>query len=354
MKIAQVAPLYEAVPPYLYGGTERVVAHLTDALVDQGHQVTLFASGEARTRATLVATRRQAIRLDPAVLKSDLASHLSMLDEVRRMADEFDVLHFHIDMLHFPLFEDLAGRTLTTLHGRLDIADLPDTYRRWKKYPLVSISDNQRKPLPDGNWYATVHHGIAADSCRFSDSARGDYLAFLGRISPEKRPDRAIEIAKLSGVPLRIAAKVDNVDRDYFEREIRPLLDHPLVEFLGEIGDEHKSQFLGDARALLFPIDWPEPFGLVMIEAMACGTPVIAWRRGSVPEIVDPGVTGYIVDDVAQAAEAVEAVRRLPRARVRAVFEERFTAQAMAQHYAQLYWQLARDSRAALLEGEAA
>jgi glycosyltransferase involved in cell wall biosynthesis len=354
MKIAQIAPLYEAVPPRLYGGTERVVAHLTDALVRQGHEVTLFSSADAQTSASLVATRAQSLRLDPRVLKSDLACHLSMLHEVRRRADQFDVLHFHIDMLHFPLFEELAGRTLTTLHGRLDLVDLPDTYRRWKEFPLVSISDDQRKPLPDANWHATVHHGIAEDDYRFSEMPGGDYLAFLGRISPEKRPDRAIEIAKASGVPLRIAAKVDNVDREYFEREIRPLLDHPLVEYVGEIGDEQKSRFLGDARALLFPIDWPEPFGLVMIEAMACGTPVIAWRRGSVPEILDDGVTGCIVDSVEEAVEAVETVRHLSRSRVRAVFERRFTAQAMAQRYAQLYWHLARDRRAARLEGEAA
>ncbi|MDM0002782.1 glycosyltransferase family 4 protein [Variovorax sp. J22P240] len=354
MKIAQVAPLYEAVPPRLYGGTERVVAHLTDALVDEGHEVTLFASGDARTRAALVATRKQALRLDPAALKSDLASHLSMLHEVRRRADEFDVLHFHIDMLHFPVFEDMAARTLTTLHGRLDIDDLSDTYRRWPNYPLVSISDDQRRSLPDASWYATVHHGVDAASYRFNGSPRGDYLAFLGRISPEKRPDRAIEIARLAGVPLRMAAKVDDVDRDYFERKVRPLLTHPLVEYIGEIGDEDKSEFLGHARALLFPIDWPEPFGLVMIEAMACGTPVIAWRCGSVPEVVDPGVTGLIVDDMAQAVDAVHAVRGLRRSRVRAAFEERFTARAMANRYVQLYWQLVRDSRTALLEGEAA
>jgi glycosyltransferase involved in cell wall biosynthesis len=354
MKIAQIAPLHEAVPPRLYGGTERVVAHLADALVDQGHEVTLFASGDACTRARLVATRERALRLDPAVLKSDLASHLSMLHEVRRHADEFDVLHFHTDMLHFPLFEDIAGCTLTTLHGRLDMADLADTYSRWNNFALVSISDRQRKEMPDANWYATVHHGVDPAAFRFNPAPRGDYLAFLGRISPEKRPDRAIAIACAAGVPLRIAAKVDNVDRDYFEREIHPLLAHPLVEYIGEIGAERKSEFLGQARALLFPIDWPEPFGLVMIEAMACGTPVIAWRCGSVPEVVEDGKTGFIVDDMAQAVDAVEGVRRLSRARVRAEFEERFTAQAMANRYVQLYWQLARDSRAALLAGEAA
>jgi glycosyltransferase involved in cell wall biosynthesis len=344
MKIAQIAPLYEAVPPRLYGGTERVVAHLTNALVGQGHDVTLFAAGDARTQGTTIATRRQALRLDPTPLKSDLASHLSMLHEVRRRADEFDLLHFHVDLIHFPLFEDIAERTLTTLHGRLDICDLRDTYRRWNGFPLVSISNSQREPLPDANWLATVHHGVEGAGYRFSAAPGGDYLAFLGRISPEKRPDRAIAIAKAAGVPLRIAAKVDAVDRDYFQREIEPLLDHSLVSYIGEIGDREKSDFLGNARALLFPIDWPEPFGLVMIEAMACGTPVIAWRCGSVPELIEEGVTGCIVDDVAQAVEAVECVRRLPRERVRAVYDKHFTAQAMAARYAQLYRQLTADN----------
>ena len=353
MKIAQIAPLYEAVPPLLYGGTERVVSHLTEALVDQGHQVTLFAAGDAVTRAELVAPRSRSLRLDPTPLKSDLASHLALLHEVRRRADEFDVLHFHIDMLHFPIFEHMASRTLTTLHGRLDIADLPDTYARWPQFPLASISDDQRLALPDANWCATVQHGVAAEDYRF-DPAGGGYLAFLGRISPEKRPDRAIAIAKAAGVPIRIAAKVDAADRDYFVREIEPLLDHPLVEFIGEIGNERKSEFLGGARALLFPIDWPEPFGLVMIEAMACGTPVIAWRCGSVPEIVEPGVSGFIVDSLEQAVAAVGQVGQLPRAAVRAAFQRRFTAHAMARRYARLYWQLASGSRAVLREEEAA
>ncbi|MEJ8826812.1 glycosyltransferase family 4 protein [Variovorax humicola] len=354
MRIAQIAPLYEAVPPRLYGGTERVVAHLTDALVAEGHEVTLFASGDAETRAELVASRKQALRLDPAPLKSDLASHLSLLHEVRRRANEFDVLHFHIDMLHFPLFESIAQRTLTTLHGRLDIADLSDTYRRWRQYPLVSISNAQRLPLLDANWYATVQHGMNATHYRFTPAVRDGYLAFLGRISPEKRPDRAITIARRSGIPVRIAAKVDQVDRDYFEREIRPLLHSSLVEYVGEIGDDQKSEFLGNARALLFPVDWPEPFGLVMIEAMACGTPVIAWRCGSVPEVVDDGVTGFIVDNLAQAIEAVKMAGHLPRDRIRAEFERRFTAEAMAQRYAQLYWQLAGHRRAESLQVTAA
>ena len=354
MKIAQIAPLCESVPPRLYGGTERVVAHLTEALVEQGHEVTLFASGDTVTSAKLVATRALPLRLDPAPLKSDLASHLTLLHEVRRRAHEFDVLHFHIDLLHFALFENIAERTLTTLHGRLDIADLLQVYERWPDYRLVSISDHQRTHLPDANWYSTVYHGMSPRGYQYSAQGSGGYLAFLGRISPEKRPDRAIEIAKAAGVPIRIAAKVDEVDRAYFEQRIRPLLDHPLVTYIGEIGDELKSDFLGQARALLFPIDWPEPFGLVMIEAMACCTPVIAWRCGSVPEIVQHGITGWIVDDIQQAVAAVDAVRHLPRARIRATFEQRFTAHAMATRYSQLYWQLARASRIAQLEGEAA
>ncbi|GAA4341448.1 glycosyltransferase family 4 protein [Pigmentiphaga soli] len=340
MKIAQVAPLYEAVPPRLYGGTERIVAHLANALADQGHDVTLFASADADTRARLVPVRDQALRLDPAPLKSDLACHLGMLDQLRRRAGEFDVLHFHIDLLHFPFFESIAGKTLTTLHGRLDLKDLDVAYRRWAGFPLVSISMAQRAPLPEANWHGNVHHGLDAAGYRPPARPAGDYLAFLGRISPEKRPDRAIAIARAAGLPLRIAAKVDAADRNYFEQRIRPMLDDPAVEFLGEIGDADKSDFLGNARALLFPIDWPEPFGLVMIEAMACGTPVIAWRCGSVPEVVDPGVTGVIVDSEAQAAEAVWQVQRLDRRQIRATFERRFSAAAMASNYVDLYRRL--------------
>ena len=343
MKIAQIAPLYEAVPPRLYGGTERVVAHLANALVDLGHEVTLFASADTRTRAELAPMRAQALRLDPAPLKSDLASHLHMLGELRQRAHEFDVLHFHVDLLHFPFFEHMAARTLTTLHGRLDIADLPGAYMRWKQYPLVSISRHQRKPLPFANWFATIAHGIDPAPYAFSPEP-GGYLAFLGRISPEKRPDRAIAIATRAGVPLRIAAKVDAADARYFEQEIRPLLDNPLVEFIGEIGDGDKAAFLGGARALLFPIDWPEPFGLVMIEAMACGTPVIGWRCGSVPEVIEHGVSGLIVDDEAQAVEAVHAVGALDRRRVRQAFDLRYSAHAMASAYVAQYARLAGGS----------
>jgi len=342
MKIAQIAPLYEAVPPLLYGGTERIVAHLSDALVELGHEVTLFASAESRTRARLAPARDQALRLDSTALKSDVAAHLAMLHEVRRRSDEFDLLHFHVDLLQFAVFADMAGKTLTTLHGRLDLKDLAQTYRSWPQFPLVSISHHQRKPLRFSNWADTVHHGIPETQYQFSPHARGGYLAFLGRISPEKRPDRAIAIAKAAGMPLRIAAKVDAADAAYFREEIEPLLNDDSIEFLGEIGDSDKSRFLGDATALLFPIDWPEPFGLVMIEAMACGTPVIAWNCGSVPEIVDDGVTGRVVDTLDEAVAAVAQVASLDRARIRQTFERRFTARTMAKHYVALYERLLR------------
>ncbi len=336
MKIAQVAPLYEAVPPKLYGGTERVVAHLCDALTDLGHEVTLFSSADARTRAELVPVRDQAIRLDTAPLKSDLAAHLSMLNELSRQQDRFDVIHFHVDMIHFPMFEAIASRTLTTLHGRLDIKDLPEVYRRWPRYPLVSISNAQRAALPFANWAGTVYHGFPEDLYRFEPTPRG-YLAFLGRISPEKGPDRAIAIAKRLGMPLKMAAKVDAADKAYFHREIEPLLDHPLIEFVGEINDEQKSDFLGGAEALLFPIEWPEPFGLVSIEAMACGTPVIGYRHGAVPEVIDDGVTGFVVDGEDEAVEAVRRARSLDRRAIRRGFDRRFSATAMARGYLDLY-----------------
>ena len=339
MRIAQVPPLYEAVPPRFYGGTERVVAHLTDALVDLGHDVTLFASGDARTKAELVVVRDQAMRLDPAPLKSDLAAHLAMLAEVRRQAHRFDVLHFHTDMIQFPMFEDMAGKTLTTLHGRLDLKDLAGVYRRWPQFPLVSISDDQRRPLPFANWAGTVLHGMAEEIYDFRPKSEG-YLAFLGRISPEKGPDRAIAIAKRLGKRLKIAAKIDAADRAYFHEEVEHLMDHPLIEFIGEIGDHQKSDFLGGADALLFPIDWPEPFGLVMIEAMACGTPVIAWNCGSVPSVVDDGLTGFIVNSEDEAVDAVMRLPRLNRKSIRSVFERRFTADVMAAAYETVYRQV--------------
>jgi glycosyltransferase involved in cell wall biosynthesis len=337
MKIAQIAPLYEAVPPLLYGGTERIVAYLSDALVELGHQVTLFASADACTRAKLVPVRDQAMRLDSHPLKSDLAAHLALLDEVRKRQDEFDILHFHIDLLHFPFFEDIAERTLTTVHGRLDIKDLPNAYRRWPQYRMISISDRQREPLPQANWLATVQHGVPEKLYCGSPGYRDGYLAFLGRISPEKRVDRAIALAIRAGRRLKIAAKVDAVDRGYFRDKIEPMLDNPLIDFVGEIGDSEKSDYLGGASALLFPIDWPEPFGLVMIEAMACGTPVIAWNCGSVPEVIDDGVTGFIVKTEDEAIEALARIGSLNRLRIRRVFERRFSATAMARRYLSVY-----------------
>jgi glycosyltransferase involved in cell wall biosynthesis len=340
MKIAQVAPLYEAVPPKLYGGTERVVAHLCDALVELGHEVTLFAAADASTKARLVAVRDQAIRLDAAPMKSDLAAHLKMLHEVKRRSSQFDVLHFHVDMVHFPMFELQARKTVTTLHGRLDLKDLPAAYECWPAYRLVSISDYQRSLLPGANWIATVPHGIPPSHFEALEHPGGGYLAFLGRISPEKRPDLAIRLACRAGIPLKIAAKVDTADAVYFEAVVKPLLGDPLIEFIGEIGDDYKPQFLANARALLFPINWPEPFGLVMIEAMACGTPVVAWNCGSVPEVLDEGVTGFIVNSEEEALAAIARLDQIDRRKVRAVFERRFTAMAMARGYVAVYARL--------------
>jgi glycosyltransferase involved in cell wall biosynthesis len=336
MRIAQIAPLIESVPPRLYGGTERIVSYLTEELVGQGHEVTLFASGDSLTSAELVPCSERALRLEPTV-RDPLPYYMVMLDRVRRRAAEFDVLHFHIDYLHFPLFRELAARTLTTQHGRLDLPDLPVAYQTFAEFPLVSISDDQRAPCPDWHWLRTVHHGLPLALYPLSPQAQGGYLAFLGRICPEKRPDHAIETARRAGLPLKIAAKVDRVDQAYFDEVIRPLLRDPLIEFVGEIGEQEKAAFLGGARALLFPIDWPEPFGLVMIEAMACGTPVIAYRRGSVAEVIEDGWTGFMVDDVAAAVAAVEDLDRLDRGMIRARFEQRFTARRMAKDYVLAY-----------------
>lgn len=337
MRIAQIAPLYESVPPKLYGGTERVVAHLTDALMDLGHEVTLFAAADSRTKAKLAPVRDQSIRLDAEPLKSDIASHLSMLYEVKRRLSQFDVLHFHIDMLHFPIFEQHAHKTITTLHGRLDLKDLPAAYARWPQYGLVSISDSQRAALPVAKWLATVPHGFPAQLYTYCERPSGRYLAFLGRMSPEKRPDVAIQLAVRAGIPLKMAAKVDTADIDYFNAVVKPLLKHPLIEFVGEIGDAEKSEFLGNSLGLLFPINWPEPFGLVMIEAMACGTPVVAWNCGSVPEVVENGVSGFVVNDEDEAISAIARLDKLDRGEVRAAFERRFTATAMARAYVDVY-----------------
>jgi glycosyltransferase involved in cell wall biosynthesis len=339
MRIAQVAPLYESVPPRYYGGTERIVSYLTEELVRLGHEVTLFASGDSQTKARLVAACPRSLRLDPECI-DQLAHHILMLERVQQRADEFDVIHFHVDYLHFPLSRRGDFANVTTLHGRLDIPDLVPLYEEYPDVPLISISDAQREPLPRVNWQATVYHGLPDDLYRYRPDA-GTYLAFLGRISPEKRVDRAIEIAHQVGIPIRIAAKVDRIDRDYFDSVIEPMLHHPLVEFVGEIGEDDKDEFLGDAQALLFPIDWPEPFGLVMIEAMACGTPVVAYASGSVPEIVEDGLTGFIVENEIAAADAID--RRLPllsRANIRARFEQRFTARRMANDYVAVYRRL--------------
>jgi glycosyltransferase involved in cell wall biosynthesis len=339
LKIAQIAPLAERVPPRFYGGTERVVSYLTEELVRRGHEVLLFASGDSVTSATLVPGARRALRLDPSACDA-LPPMVLLLEQARKRASEFDVLHFHIETLHFPLFRAMADRTLTTLHGRLDWPDLAAFYLEYGEMPVVSISDAQRRHLPHARWIATVPHGLPRNLFRFHPAPRGGYLAFLGRVSPEKRVDRAITIAKRAGIPLKIAAKVDRADVSYFEREIRPLLDHPLVEWIGEIGDAEKQGFLGDALALLFPIDWPEPFGLVMIEAMASGTPIIAYRRGSVPEVIEHGLSGWIVEDEEGALEAVRRLADMDRGAVRACFERRFTVERMAENYLRVYERL--------------
>ena len=338
MKIAQVAPLYESVPPKLYGGTERVVWYLTEALVRLGADVTLFASGDSLTSAELRPMCPAALRLNPDCIDS-LAYHVLMLERAIDASEEFDVVHFHTDYLHFPLARRMHTPHLTTLHGRLDIPDLALIHYEFRDMPLVSISDSQRTPLPWANWQGTVYHGLSPDLYSLNPKA-GQYLAFLGRISPEKRVDRAIEIARRSGIPLKIAAKVDKVDQEYFEAKIRPLLDDPLVEYIGEIGEMEKPLFLANALALLFPIDWPEPFGLVTIEAMACGTPVVAWPHGSVPEIIEPGVTGFLVNSIEEAVQAVQQVETISREGCRRVFEERFTSERMARDYLSLYTRL--------------
>ncbi|HET9355382.1 MAG TPA: glycosyltransferase family 4 protein [Sphingomicrobium sp.] len=333
MRIAQIAPLAEAVPPKLYGGTERVIWWLTEALVDLGHDVTLYASGDSETSARLVPCADQGLRL--AGIDNHLAYTLAMVDRVLAEADRYDILHFHVDFVHFPLFRHIAERCFTTLHGRLDLPDFRPGFTAFPEMQLVSISDDQRRPVPDANFVRTIYHGMPAGL--ITPGPGGDYLAFLGRMSPEKRPDRAIEIARRTGMKLKMAAKVDNADRQYFEDKIRPLLDDPLVEFIGEIDDSRKPEFLGNARALLFPIDWPEPFGLVMIEAMAAGTPTIAWKCGSTTEVIDHGRSGFLVGSVEEAVDAVSRLDELPRVRVRACFDERFTARRMAEDYLEMF-----------------
>jgi glycosyltransferase involved in cell wall biosynthesis len=338
MRIAQVAPLYESVPPRGYGGTERVVSYLTEALVGQGYEVTLFASGDSVTTAELIAPCQRSLRLDPACIDR-LAHHILLLEQVNQAAHRFDVIHWHVDYLHFPLSRRQSAPHVTTLHGRLDIPDLVPLYREFGDMPVVSISNSQRAPLPWLNWQGTVYHGLPEDRYTFRPEP-GRYLAFLGRIAPEKRVDRSIAIAQRLGMEIKIAAKVDPSDREYFEVVIAPLFRGPLVDYVGEIGEGEKDEFLGHASALLFPIDWPEPFGLVMAEAMACGTPVIAYRRGSVPEIIEDGVTGFIVDDLEGAVQAVERLPTLSRRHCRERFEERFSASRMARDYLALYQRL--------------
>lgn len=334
MRIAQVSPLFECVPPKLYGGTERVVSYLTDELVSQGHDVTLFASGDSVTRANLIAPVSESLRMHPR-FRDWLPHHLLMLEQVFRQRERFDIVHFHIDFLHFPQSRRERITHLTTLHGRLDLPDLVPLYREFREMPLVSISNSQREPLPWANWAGTVHHGLPVDLYQFHKKP-GQYLAFLGRISPEKRVDRAIRIAQRAGIPIKIAAKIDKADRDYFEH-IKPMFKDPLVEYVGEVSEREKPNFLGNALALLFPIDWPEPFGLVMIESMACGTPIIAFRRGAVPEVVEDGVTGFIVDSVNGAVDAIQRVQSFDRRVCRRGFEQRFTAGRMAGDYLSLY-----------------
>ena len=341
MRIAQVAPLWESVPPKLYGGTERIVSYITEELVALGHDVTLFASGDSETTARLEAICPQALRLNTGIFNRD-APMMMLQERALGAARGFDIIHSHLDFIGFPLARRNTIPVVTTLHGRQDLPELEPVFREFHEMPLVSISDAQRKPLPWANWAATVHHGLPRTLYTFHPQAQG-YLAFLGRISPEKRPDQAIEIAKRSGLPLRIAAKVDPADQNYFEAEIEPLLNHPLIEFVGEITDTEKDEFIGNAMALVCPYDWPEPFGLVLIEALACGTPVLAYRRGSIPEIIDHGVTGFICETVSDMVDAVGQVSLIDRQSCRAAFDERFTADRMARDYVALYERLLED-----------
>lgn len=344
MRIAQVAPLYESVPPRLYGGTERVVSYLTEALVRLGHEVTLFASGDSRTQARLRAPCDRALRLDPTCQDS-LAPHIRMLGQVYQRAHEFDIIHCHTDYLSLPLARFTLTPTVITLHGRLDIPELRPLYQEYSDVPLVSISDAQRNPLPEMNWAATVYHGLPLELYPSFQPHPGAYLLFLGRIAPEKRPDSAIRVACQAKIPLRIAAKVDRADQEYFETTVRPLLNHPLIDFLGEVNDEQKRDLLSNARALLFPVDWPEPFGLVMIEALACGTPVITRRRGSIPEIIRDGQTGFICETEEEMVEAVHRIDTLERAACRRAFMDRFTVTHMTQRYVKIYEAICAERR---------
>jgi glycosyltransferase involved in cell wall biosynthesis len=355
MRIAQIAPLHEAVPPKFYGGTERVVSYLTDALVDLGHDVTLFASGDSQTKATLDAAWPHALRLDPSIRDWN-APHALLLENVRRRAHEFDVLHFHLDYMPFSMFSQMDTPFVTTLHGRLDLPELQPIFNAFPHAPVVSISDSQRVPLQQAAWLNTIYHGLPENLLTPQTHKKPEYLAFLGRICPEKRADLAIKIAAQSGLPLKIAAKVDKVDQEYFKSTIEPLLaeSKASVEFVGEINEQQKPEFLSGAKALLFPIDWSEPFGLVMIEAMACGTPVIAFNRGSVPEVIDHGVTGFICEDVQGAVGALQRLDELSRTEIRAQFERRFSAKTMAQNYVDGYTALLQAAKRPVLRRVAA
>lgn len=341
MRIAQVAPLYESVPPKLYGGTERVVSYLTEELVNLGHEVTLFASGDSETKARIIAACPKALWQDEKCHDA-LPHHIRMMELVFQDVSRFDVIHFHCDYLQFPLLRRNPCPNVTTLHGRVQVPDLGSLLTEYPEMPLVSISNNQRQPVPEANWQATVYHGLPRNLHTYRGQS-SDYLAFIGRFSPEKRVDRAIEIAHRAGIKLKIAAKIYPEERAYFQEVIEPLLrkSQPWVEFIGEVGGKEKDQFLGNARALLFPIDWPEPFGLVMIEALACGTPVIAWRNGSVPEIITDGETGFIVESIEEAVWAAEYVASISRWTCRKTFEERFDASRMARDYVEVYKRLA-------------
>ena len=339
MKIAQVAPLFESVPPKLYGGTERIVSYLTEELVRQGHEVTLFASGDSVTSAHLRAGCDHALRLDPDC-KDPLSHHITMIEQVEQEASDFDIVHYHIDYLHFPTTRRTPQRHLTTLHGRLDLPDLQPLYREYREMPVISISDSQRQPLSFANWQATVYHGLPPSLYRFQEEP-GKYLAFLGRISPEKGCDRAIEIARRAGLPLRIAAKIaSGADQDYFNAVIRPMLKEPGIEFIGEITEKDKGSFLGGAIAMLFPIAWPEPFGLVMIEALACGTPVVAYPIGSVPEILEPGVNAFLGSTPEELVEGVQHIDQIDRRACRESFERRFSDARMSEDYQKVYRRL--------------